>query len=327
MAEKLLKDFIKESVKALLPQYEEAEAHSMVMMLCQECLGVMSWTHVTEPGTLIPDEDLPYLQEAVSRMAGGEPIQYVLGYTEFRGRIFKTDRRALIPRIETELLVEEVVHWVSEQQGPASEGVRSAHPTPGRPAVPPLPGRGRHVLQPQAPAAPIRVLDLCTGSGCIAWSLAFELPGSQVTAADLSEDALALAKSQFRRLPKGVLRPSFIHGDILDFNSDFPQCDIFTANPPYITLPERSLMRANVLDWEPEMALFAPESDPLAFHKALALWAERLLVPGGFGIVEINEDLGPESLGIFASMPAFTRTRLVEDFAGKPRFVSFVRAE
>lgn len=294
MAEKLLKDFIKESVKALLPQYEEAEAHSMVMMLCQECLGVMSWTHVTEPGTLIQDEDLPYLLEAVSRMAGGEPIQYVLGYTEFRGRIFKTDRRALIPRIETELLVEEVVHWVSEQQ---------------------------------APAAPIRVLDLCTGSGCIAWSLAFELPGSQVTAADLSEDALALAKSQFRRLPKGVLRPSFIRGDILNFNSDFPRCDIFTANPPYITLPERSLMRANVLDWEPEMALFAPESDPLAFHKAMALWAERLLVPGGFGIVEINEDLGPESLGIFASMPAFTRTRLVEDFAGKPRFVSFVRAE
>ena len=282
----LLKDFIKKAVDALLPLYEEAEARSLVMMLCQERLGVMSWTHVVEPKTTVPEEELDDLQEDIDRMAAGEPIQYVLGYTEFRGRIFKTDRRALIPRIETELLVEEVVRrWQ---------------------------GRGEP-----------RVLDLCTGSGCIAWSLAYEIPGAVVTGADLSEDALALARSQFRRLPRNVVRPVFMKGDILDFSTPFPECDIFTANPPYITLPEKEYMRSNVLDWEPEMALFAPESDPLAFHKALALWARKLLSPGGFGIVEINEDLGPDCLAIFSAFSVFRNVRLVEDFAGKPRFVAF----
>lgn len=282
----LLKDFIKKAVDALLPLYEEAEARSLVMMLCQERLGVMSWTHVVEPKTTVPEEELDDLQEDIDRMAAGEPIQYVLGYTEFRGRIFKTDRRALIPRIETELLVEEVVRWWQGQGEP-------------------------------------RVLDLCTGSGCIAWSLAYEIPGAVVTGADLSEDALALARSQLRRLPRNVVRPVFMKGDILDFSTPFPECDIFTANPPYITLPEKEYMRPNVLDWEPEMALFAPESDPLAFHKALALWARKLLSPGGFGIVEINEDLGPDCLAIFSSFSVFRNVRLVEDFAGKPRFVAF----
>ena len=282
----LLKDFIKKAVDALLPLYEEAEARSLVMMLCQERLGVMSWTHVVEPKTTVPEEELDDLQEDIDRMAAGEPIQYVLGYTEFRGRIFKTDRRALIPRIETELLVEEVVRWWQGQGEP-------------------------------------RVLDLCTGSGCIAWSLAYEIPGAVVTGADLSEDALALARSQLRRLPRNVVRPVFMKGDILDFSTPFPECDIFTANPPYITLPEKEYMRPNVLDWEPEMALFAPESDPLAFHKALARWARKLLSPGGFGIVEINEDLGPDCLAIFSSFSVFRNVRLVEDFAGKPRFVAF----
>lgn len=279
----LLKDLIHQGVKALESLYPAAEARSLVLMLCEERLGVMSWTYVVEPGTVVPEEELPGLQDDLARLAAGEPIQYILGYTEFRGRIFKTDPRALIPRLETELLVDEVVkHWAG---GDCTT-----------------------------------ILDLCTGSGCIAWSLAYEMPGAVVTGADISEDALALARSQFRRLPKGVVRPTFMKGDILDFDTPFPKCDILTANPPYITLPEKQYMRPNVLDWEPEVALFAPESDPLAFHKAIALWARRLLSPGGFGIVEINEDLGPETLAVFKS---FKNARLIEDFAGKSRFVAF----
>ena len=291
----LLKDFIRRGVKALGELYPEAEARSLVLMLCQERLGVMSWTHVVEPGTVVPEEELPGLQDDLARLAAGEPIQYILGYTEFRGRIFKTDPRALIPRLETELLVEEVV-----KRGAGGAGFSD----------PPA----NHSL---------RILDLCTGSGCIAWSLAYEIPGAVVTGADISEDALALAKSQFRRLPRNVVRPTFMKGDILDFDTPFPKCDILTANPPYITLPEKQYMRPNVLDWEPEVALFAPESDPLAFHKAIAVWAKRLLSPGGFGVVEINEDLGPESLAVFKS---FKNSRLIEDFAGKSRFVAFENA-
>ena len=285
----LLSSFIRSSVKSLKALYPEPEARSMVHLVCQERLGVMSWTHIVEPGTEIPAEDLPQLQEDIARMAAGEPLQYVLGYTEFRGRIFKTDRRALIPRTETEVLVEEALRLARDI--PRGEG-------------------------------PLRVLDLCTGSGCIAWSLAFELPGAVVTAADLSQDALDLARSQFRRLPSKVVRPKFIKGDILDFSSSFPACDLFTANPPYITLPEKALMRPNVLDWEPEMALFAPESDCLAFHRALALWAVRLLSPGGAGIVEINEDLGEESAAVFVSA-GLEDVRILRDFAEKERFVAF----
>lgn len=325
----LLKDFIRRGVKALGELYPEAEARSLVLMLCQERLGVMSWTHVVEPGTTIPEDELPGLQEDLDRLAAGEPIQYILGYTEFRGRIFKTDPRALIPRIETELLVEEVVrHWGAGGAG-FSDPVRgsAAHPSQAGAWAPPSNdaegGTPPGDVAPPASKREPRILDLCTGSGCIAWSLAYEMPGAVVTGADISEDALALARSQFRRLPRNVVRPTFMKGDILDFDTPFPQCDILTANPPYITVPEKQFMRPNVLDWEPEVALFAPESDPLAFHKAIAVWAKRLLAPGGFGIVEINEDLGPESLAVFKS---FKNVRLVEDFAGKSRFVAFENA-
>ncbi|MBO4426951.1 MAG: peptide chain release factor N(5)-glutamine methyltransferase [Bacteroidales bacterium] len=318
----LIKDLIRRGVKALGELYPEAEARSLVLMLCQERLGVMSWTHVVEPGTVVPDDELPGLQDDLARLAAGEPIQYILGYTEFRGRIFKTDPRALIPRIETELLVEEVVS--RRGGGSTSPFGSSAEPHPTTKGGPPA--SVPRVARPSgaSAAATLQVLDLCTGSGCIAWSLAYELPGAVVTGADISEDALALARSQFRRLPKGVVRPTFMKGDILDFDTPFPQCDILTANPPYITLPEKKFMRPNVLDWEPEVALFAPESDPLAFHKAIAVWARRLLRQGGFGIVEINEDLGPESLAVFKS---FRNVRLVEDFAGKSRFVAFENLE
>ena len=287
----LLSTFIKSSVKALKPLYPELEARSMVHLLCQERLGVMSWTHIVEPGREVPPEQLPMLQEDVARMSAGEPIQYVIGYTEFYGRVFNTDKRALIPRIETEMLVSEAVNMARslpfEQEG-------------------------------------LRVLDLCTGSGCVAWSLAYELPGAAVTASDISTDALDLARGQFRRLPKKVLRPNFVQGDILDFSTPFPRCELLTANPPYITEPERALMRPNVLDWEPEIALFAPESDPLAFHKAIALWAMRLLSPSGGGVVEINEDLGVESAEVFRKA-GLEDVRIVRDFAEKERFISYRR--
>jgi len=288
----LLSSFIRSSVKSLKALYPEPEARSMVYLLCQERLGVMSWTHIVEPGREIPEEELPGLKEDVERMSAGEPIQYVLGYTEFRGRIFNTDSRALIPRIETEMLVEEAVRLAGECLSDRN---------------------------------PLKVLDLCTGSGCVAWSLAYELPGAVVSASDISKDALDLAKGQFRRLPKKVVRPIFMEGDILDFATPFPECDLLTANPPYITEPERALMRSNVLDWEPEVALFAPESDALAFHKAIALWAMRLLTPGGVGVVEINEDLGRESAEVFEKA-GLKEVRIVQDFAEKERFISFRRA-
>jgi len=288
MQKMLLKDFISQSTKRLEGLYPSPEAHSMIMLLVQERLGVMSYTHITEPGTEIPEEELPGLQEDVDRLAENEPIQYILGYTEFCGRVFNTDERALIPRAETELLVMEAEKAVEGMSGPLS------------------------------------IVDLCTGSGCIAWTLALDLKGSSVTATDLSEDALELARGQFKRLPKGAIKPKFICADLLDFSVDLPKCNLLTANPPYIMVEEKSIMRPNVIDFEPNMALFAPESDALCFHKAIAIWGQRLLLPGGIGVVEINETLGNETAAVFRAA-GFGDVQIINDFYDKPRFVRFKR--
>ncbi len=285
----LLADFIKESSKALEKLYPAPEARSMVLLLCEERLGVMSYTHITEPGTVIPDEDLPLLKEDMKRMLAAEPIQYVLGYTEFCGRTFDIDKRALIPRAETEMLCQEAEKMA---QSLAAEG------------------------------EPLSILDLCTGSGCIAWTLALDLPGSQVTGVDISQEALELAAGQPFRVRKPAIRPRFITGDILDGALQLPSCKLLTANPPYVMTREKEEMRANVLDWEPHVAIFAPEEDPLVFHRAIVSIAKKVLVPGGAGIVEMNDLLAEETAALFRS-EGFRDVASVQDFFGRERFLRF----
>lgn len=295
----LLSDFIHDGVKALKALYPEEEARSMVLMLCQERLGVMSYTHIIEPVTSVPEEDLPGLQEDMARLAAAEPLQYVLGHTEFCGREFLIDGRALIPRAETELLAQTAAGMASEASGT------------------------------------VRVLDLCTGCGCIAWTLALELPGALVTATDLSEDALELASSQPFRIHRPAMKPRFVKADVLDvdatveaFQGGDPslRCNLLTANPPYVMSAEKAEMRPNVLDYEPHMAIFAPEGDALVFHRAIAAIAKRLLAPGGSGIVEINSEIPEESAAVF-SAAGLSQVEIIPDFFDRPRYVSFFQAE
>lgn len=286
----LLKDFIKEGTEKLSALYPKEEARSMIMFYCADIFGFPSYQHITEPKTEVPPELLEQALEDLRRLAESEPLQYVLGYTEFCGRTFKVDHRALIPRVETELLC-----MKAEEMAPAS----------GKP----------------------RILDLCTGSGCIAWTLALDLPGAEVTATDLSEDALALAGEQFRRVSKKVVRPRFVKADLLDIEGTIAAVgetpfDIITANPPYVMNSEKPEMRPNVLGWEPHMAIFAPDKDPLAFHKAIAITARRLLLPGGGAIVEINTELAEETAAVF-TIAGFSSVEIVRDLFDRPRFVSF----
>ena len=304
----LLSHFIKTSVAALTPLYPEEEARSMVMYYCTEVFGFPVYQHITEPATEVPAELLEVALDDMRRLAASEPLQYVLGYTEFCGRRFAVDERALIPRAETEVLCQEA--------------------------------------EKLAGSEPLRVLDLCTGSGCIAWTLALDLPGSGVVATDLSQDALDLADSQFRtasgrpsRLPKGALRPRFVCADLLDIEATvsatlyvipgsdreaLPAFDLLTANPPYVMVAEKADMRQNVLGWEPHMAIFAPEEDPLVFHKAIAEVALRVLVPGGLGIVEINSELPDQTTAVFTAA-GFEEVRIIPDYFDRPRFISFRR--
>ena len=343
----LLKDFIRNSVDSLSALYDADEARSMVMYYCAEVFGLPSYIHVTEPLTEVPEELLEEALADMKRLAAAEPLQYVLGYTEFCGRSFKADARALIPRAETEVLCIEAEKLARSchpgpvpepAEGPChpelAEGSPSPSCHPGPSSCHPEPSSCHPELAEGSPSR-LTVLDLCTGSGCIAWTLALDLPGARVVATDLSEDALDLARSQFSRVRKPALKPEFVKADVLDVEASCAvlgtgadgkplQCDLLTANPPYVMPAEKAEMRPNVLDWEPHMAIFAPETDPLAFHKAIALIATRVLIPGGRGIVEINSELPEETMAVFTAA-GLADVAVVPDFFGRPRFVSFSR--
>jgi release factor glutamine methyltransferase len=298
----LLADFIRDGAARLEKLYPSPEARGLVLMLCRELLGVTNYTHVVEPQTAVPAERLPELEDGLRRLCAGEPIQYVLGVAEFCDRRFAVGPGVLVPRPETELLVAEAVRTLREME------------------------------LDRAP----RVLDLCTGSGCIAWSIALDIRDAEVIGVDLSETALGYARKQFIRHSgqhyshSGLdpESPSFLQLDILDTEQAFPYgpFDLIVSNPPYVLERERAQMRPNVLDWEPELALFVPDDDPLRFYRAVARWAQRFLRPGGVGIVEINEALGPETAGVFRDA-GFKNVQNLPDFYKKIRFVRFESSE
>lgn len=292
----LLADFIREGTRSLGGLYPEREAHSIVLMLCGAILGTRSYTHVVEPGTMVEPGALPALEAAMERLLAGEPVQYVTGFSEFCGFRFKVTPDVLIPRPETEQLVREAVEEVAR-------------------------------LRERRQGEPVRVLDLCTGSGCIAWSVALLAPGTEVVAVDVSEAALAVASAQdFAHEFKatGAVPPVFVKADALDTDQEFSYgpFDLILSNPPYIMESEKSLMHRNVVDFEPGLALFVPDGDALVFYRAIAEWSRRLLVPDGIGISEINERLGEGSGEVFRGA-GFPHIMVVKDIFDRNRFVKY----
>ena len=297
----LLADFIREGTRSLGSLYPENEAHGIVMMLCGALLGTKSYTHIVEPGTVVEPRALAALEAAMGRLRDGEPVQYVLGFADFCGFRFRVTPDVLIPRQETEQLVREAVEDAARLRR-----MRSPY------------GRG---------AAPVRVLDLCTGSGCIAWSVALMVPGTEVVGVDVSEGALSVASGQdFSKelSSRGAVRPVFVKADVLDTEQDFPYgpFDLILSNPPYLTDLERPLMHRNVLENEPGLALFVPGSDPLLFYSAIARWSVRFLLPEGRGLTEINERLGRETEEVFRSS-GFHHTLVRKDVFDRNRFVLY----
>ena len=299
----LLTDFITRGVAALEPLYPTAEAHNIVLMLCESLIGTKSYTHIVEPKYSIDKKWEQPLAEAMLRLQAGEPIQYVIGRTDFCGHSFRVTRDVLIPRPETELLVREAIK---------------------------IAGRIQRMRIPYGKSAePVRVLDLCTGSGNIAWSVALGVPGARVVGVDISEAALAVARSQnFSADLKatGALAPTFVAADILDTEQEFNygSFDLVLSNPPYIMEKERPLLRKNVVDYEPDSALFVPDDDPLLYYRAVAKWSLRFLAPDGFGLTEINEVLPEETKEVFASS-GFKEIDVVKDFFDKNRFVFYIK--
>ena len=219
------------------------------------------------------------------RLLNGEPLQYVTGKCWFLGREFRVDSRVLIPRPETE----ELVDWVKKYF--------QAKPNP-------------------------LILDVGTGSGCIATSLKLEIPGSQVWGMDISEPALELAKENAERLKAGVI---FRKADALsDFPTHFPELtgklDALVSNPPYIPVSEMADMHKNVLAFEPHSALFVPDEDALRFYRAIALSGKSLLKDGGRIFFEVHYNKVLEVAGMLGEM-GYVGVEVKEDVFGRGRMV------
>lgn len=290
----LLRELIRNAEDTLRQVYPEREARQMVFSLLEHHLGTKPHTHIIEPQYQVVEDDFAVVMKSLERLAAEEPLQYVINQAWFYGRSFRVTPDVLIPRPETELLCREALDEVRRR------------------------GFGDNVS----------VLDLCTGSGCIAWTMALELPGSRVFAADISEAALEVASSQ----GLSEAGPEFFKADVLredlgrqiaDAGAGAPEkFDIILSNPPYVRESEKALMRHNVLDWEPSLALFVPDSDPLKFYRALSRHASALLSDNGFGIVEINEAFGEETAELFTC--AGFRCNIIHDLSGRPRHIKFV---
>ncbi|MBR5877701.1 MAG: peptide chain release factor N(5)-glutamine methyltransferase [Alistipes sp.] len=224
------------------------------------------------------------VDEAVRDLISARPLQYILGHTEFYGLDLSISEGALIPRPETE----ELVDWV------VSLAQKLSTPEP-------------------------RILDLCTGSGCIALAIKSALPQASVTAVDLSDDALTIARRNKERL---YLDVEILKDDVLQGVKSLSgrEFDIIVSNPPYIPLSEKSAMHHNVVDHEPHMALFVEDHDPLIFYRSIARSAEQMLCCGGYLLFEIHELLHAETSALLRA-EGFQDVELRHDFRDKPRMI------
>uniref|UniRef100_UPI004027273F peptide chain release factor N(5)-glutamine methyltransferase n=1 Tax=Prevotella sp. TaxID=59823 RepID=UPI004027273F len=266
--------------------YEDGEARAIARILIEELFG-LSYTDIVCGATdQLSADDTLRLDTAVRRIEQGEPLQHVLGYADFCGNHFGVNASVLIPRPETEWLVDEGERMMN--------GVSNA-----------------------APSAPKRILDIGTGSGCIAISLKLRLGEAYVEAWDISEEALRTAESNAKALKAEV---AFCKRDALRAEESVAPWDLIVSNPPYICDSERADMDDNVLLHEPHTALFVPDDDPLRFYRAIARYALRSLSNGGSLLFECNTRYA-EATGEMMREMGFEDVTVNDDCFGLPRFV------
>jgi len=279
-----VKKIIGEFRRRLTDTYGEAEVMQFIYLLFHEWKG---WTKAQvhlESSQMLEGEEHARFLDALDRLEKNEPIQYIIGVTDFLGVRLKVHPGVFIPRSETEELAALIIHENRE----GSNEKRS-------------------------------LLDIGTGSGCLAISLKKEMPGMDVTAIDLSETAIRNAKANSEMNGSPV---TFIRADILNREEckDLPVCNIIVSNPPYVTNSEKPAMRRNVFDYEPHEALFVKDHDPLMFYNAIAVFATEHLSRPGMLYLEINERFGNEVRDVLLSC-GFIEVRILKDIHGKDRFV------
>lgn len=275
-------------VDTLVPTVEEREARALAFVVLEDAFGLSRTDIYLGKDTAFSEDDTIRLEKILRRLEQGEPVQYVIGTAQFCNLTFRVTPDTLIPRPETE----ELVGWVAS------------------------------LLPSEAPCS---VLDVGTGTGCIAISLAKQFPRAQVTAWDISEGALAVARQNAET--NGVT-VDFCQKDVLEVVNESaasaPSSDALyiVSNPPYICERERAEMEVHVLDYEPASALFVPDADPLLFYRALARLGQQLKAAAV--LVEINQAYRQETVEMFQSS-GYSNVELRRDIYGKDRMIKAVR--
>jgi release factor glutamine methyltransferase len=262
--------------------YDEREADQLLFFVMEEFSGLSRSRILSEPSLTISESELLKIHFAVKDLMNYKPVQYILGKVEFFGISVSVNPDVLIPRPETEELVDLVIK------------------------------KGRCKKNPG-------ILDVGTGSGCIAIALAKNLPGAMVTAVDISPAAIQTAQKNAKQCSVKI---NFIHHNFLDPASwqKHGSYDLIVSNPPYVRQSEKALMKNNVLSYEPAVALFVKDDDPLIFYRAIADFASQYLSPSGSVFCEINQYLSVETERVFRDF-GFTECRIQNDLPGNPRFI------
>lgn len=263
----------------LTTYYSAQEAAALCRIICCEMLGQSSVDYYLGKDIILSPNKAKDLEGILCRLCKFEPIQYIQGIASFLGRPFHVAPGVLIPRPETEELVEEMLKEIAPDS---------------------------------------RILDIGTGSGCIAVSLSKELPEAQVMAWDISAEALRIAEGNNRQLQASV---SFVRRDVLTYQPVDDDCyDVIVSNPPYITEAEKPDMERNVTDWEPSSALFVPDADPLLFYRRIGELGRDMLTIGGKLYFEINRAFG-EATVMMLRKQGYSKVRVRKDISGNDRYV------
>ena len=276
-----LKEAIDQLNNGLAGHVEPREAQAMIRIICEDVFNYDQVDMALRQESELPEFAQDRISDIIARLRRHEPLQYIIGSALFHGHRFKVNPAVLIPRPETEQLVDLIID--------------------------------------ENPASDLRVLDMGTGSGCIAISLARALKFPTVDAFDISRDAVAVARENAALLKVKV---RLFESDML---SPQPSAtyDIIVSNPPYICWSEREAMDPNVKDYEPGQALFVPDNDPLMFYKAIAPYAARSLERGGRLYLEINRRFGNEVKRLLEDN-GFNEVRIIDDAYGNPRFAAAI---
>jgi len=279
----------KDIVLKLKGIYPDEEARAIADRVFEHYLNLTPAQRVLSGKSPVDIEKIPLIEEAISKLLNRVPLQYVLGTAYFMDIEFLVNPSVLIPRPETEELVSLMLKYYS--------GIKSAQEW--------------------------HILDMGTGSGCIAVALKRYLPGSHVSAVDFSQEAIQVAAAN---ADKNNTEVHFIIADMLDRTQweALPQSDIIVSNPPYVTQAEKTYMLPNVVDFEPHSALFVPDEDPLLFYRSIIAFAEKKLSPHGSLWFEMNEMFGEEVRDL-ALKQGFTTANIIFDFRGKSRFLHAIR--